>query len=115
MIDLRQGPLIAFHRPACLRLQSDRRRQYVWVLNERGDGNSWSAINRSKKAASTYKKAMAEGLVELESLMEDLDVGPRRSLKDQSSGFHQNSGKANKHAEEMPPKRPSLFGFGPAR
>lgn len=92
--------------------------QYVWVLAERGDGDHWPEIDRSKTFSATFKKAMADGLVKLESLVNDRSVGPSHPPKKVAPGSRRLKSLSRtpvKLEEETPPKRPSLFGFGPAR
>ncbi|RZJ49793.1 MAG: hypothetical protein EON49_26635, partial [Acidovorax sp.] len=48
---------------------------FEWVLSERDGRTAWAEIQRSASAAGTYKDAMAGGLVALEAMVEDLDIG----------------------------------------
>lgn len=53
---------------------------YRWRLVELGDeelGQGWSVLRQQPRAMKTYKAAMAAGLVELQKMIEDLDLGPR--------------------------------------
>jgi hypothetical protein len=67
---------------------------YFWQLLEY-NGLDWEQLQFSERPAKTYAKAMADGLLALQALIDDLDVGPR-------------------DAEEEParPGKKLLFGFG---
>ncbi|MDQ0591370.1 hypothetical protein [Variovorax paradoxus] len=68
---------------------------YRWRLIEL-EGEGWHSLNQQSRSVKTYKAAMAAGLLELQKMVEDLDVGPRE--------------------EELEPAKPkksgSVFGFG---
>lgn len=90
----------------------------MWVLTERGRGDNWEEIDRSKNHYVSFKKAMAGGLVALETMVDDLDIGPRHPPADDPSDNirkHSLPRKPDGDSEETQAKRPSLFGFGPAR
>jgi hypothetical protein len=53
---------------------------YRWRLVELGDeeeGQGWSVLRQQPRSMKTYKAAMAAGLLELQKMIDDLDVGPR--------------------------------------
>ena len=108
---------------------------FEWVLTEReagadgasaGGRSAWTEIDRARAPAATYQEAMAQGLVALEALIDDLDAGPRRSRvvrpapraqgarddDDTQDGRDAPAADAGRKAKK--PARPSLFGFGPA-
>ncbi|WP_431111957.1 hypothetical protein [Variovorax paradoxus] len=74
---------------------------YRWRLVELGDeeeGQGWSVLRQQPRSMKTYKAAMAAGLLELQKMIDDLDVGPRDN-------------------EEAGPAKPAkksgpVFGFG---
>ena len=49
---------------------------YRWRLVEL-DEERWQVLSEQPRAAKTYKAAMAAGLLALQKMVEDLDVGPR--------------------------------------
>ncbi|MDQ0591266.1 hypothetical protein QFZ47_005375 [Variovorax paradoxus] len=49
---------------------------YRWRLVEL-EGDGWHILNQQARSMKTYKAAMAAGLLELQKMVEDLDVGPR--------------------------------------
>lgn len=49
--------------------------EFVWLLLEHHAG--WVELDRARRAVQSYAKAMAAGLMALQALVEDLDVGPR--------------------------------------
>ena len=65
-------------RHIAVHVEEPKPRRYEWVIMERGSRDEWAAIDRAAKAFSTYKEAMASGLIALEKMIDDLDVGPRR-------------------------------------
>ena len=52
--------------------------RFAWVLTESVDDLSvWWELQVGKEWLSSYQHAMAEGLLALQRMIEDLDVGPR--------------------------------------
>ncbi|CAN7596449.1 hypothetical protein [Acidovorax sp. Leaf78] len=122
--------------PADLRLiavhvEEDSAGGFEWVLSERDGRTAWGEIQRSASAAGTYKDAMAGGLVALEAMVEDLDIGPRSSTAPHASHAFRAARAAHApsaakraaterepsgaaEAEQKTPGKPSPFGFGPA-
>ncbi|MET3441411.1 hypothetical protein ABIC94_002169 [Variovorax paradoxus] len=49
---------------------------YRWRLVEL-EGESWYVLSQQARSMKTYKAAMAAGLLELQKMIDDLDVGPR--------------------------------------
>ena len=90
---------------------------FAWVLTERvrvGDGDGWRALSQADAAVGSYAQAMAGGLVALQSMVQDLQRGPRQadaagSEVDAPREPHRAS------AERRPAGSKSHFGFGPAR
>lgn len=84
---------------------------FEWVLLERARGGRWSEIDRAPAGARTYHQAMAQGLAALESMVADLDQGPRQTPAAGS--------RTKTAAVKEPPAAPAAsrpyFGFGPAR
>lgn len=48
---------------------------FIWVLVEQGVG--WATLSQAERPSRSYSKAMANGLLALQDLIEDLEVGPR--------------------------------------
>ncbi|WPB58318.1 hypothetical protein [Xylophilus sp. GOD-11R] len=103
-------------------MEESEDRHYHWVLSERRHGEVWQELDRSSKSFATFHEAMAAGLVALEQLVDDLDLGPRSrpaakagtrgrdsASPDEDAGH--DTGSARQGADE----RKSLFGFGPVR
>jgi hypothetical protein len=73
---------------------------FHWVLLEStDDAGVWTLLESSDRSFKKYRKAMAAGLLALQGLIDDLDVGPRQA------GEHEDAAPAGKGAA-----RP--FGFG---
>lgn len=92
---------------------------FRWVLRERGDSGDWAELERAPAAAGTYHQAMADGLLALQAMVDNLDTGPRRNSP--HAGANAAPGDDVEQApgtvDETPavPKRRAFFGFGPAR
>ena len=114
-------------RQISVHIEEPKAGAFEWVLSEADaeDAGNWQPVQRSRRAASTYKAAMADGLVALESLIDDLDKGPRSSTaRDHEPGPETapESERAGKRAaraapRQEPPAKPAgrtrtAFGFG---
>ncbi|WP_431106574.1 hypothetical protein [Variovorax paradoxus] len=49
---------------------------YRWRLIEQY-GEDWHVLKQQSRSMGTYNAAMAAGLLELQKMIDDLDVGPR--------------------------------------
>lgn len=49
---------------------------FRWRLVEL-EGEDWHVLTQQSRSMKTYKAAMAAGLLELQKMVEDLDIGPR--------------------------------------
>ena len=89
-------------------------RDFRWVLMEQqGDeAGAWAEVRRASSAASTYQRAMADGLLALQALVDDLDSGPRQT---QRASRHAKARDSEEDSEAGDaPGKSSFFGFGPA-
>ncbi|MGK6308981.1 hypothetical protein [Variovorax sp. DT-64] len=91
--------------------------RFAWVLAEL-EGRSWRQLDRSGSPVGSYKTAMAEGLLALQAMVEDLDLGPRKADApvdegDADESDHQQTERDAPAKEAAPGKR--YFGFGPAQ
>lgn len=86
--------------------------QFSWVLTECASVQQWQEIDRSTKSVGSYQRAMADGLLALQKLIPDLDVGPRGVPTKRQ---HRGRVRTGKRQEEETPRRGAYFGFGPAR
>jgi len=86
--------------------------EFRWVLIERA-GKYWGVIDKSDSAAETYQKAMAEGLIALQRMVEDLEVGPRAGEDHEPPAKEQHPRRQEDGDAPKPGK--AFFGFGPAR
>lgn len=91
--------------------------RYQWVLTERAEAHEWHELDRSASTVTTYKKAMAQGLLALQALIDDPDAGPRRKASPRKGDSEERGSPVPEVAEpDIPASRKgSLFGFGPAR
>lgn len=111
--------LIAVH------VEEPEPQSFLWVLTER-NGARWREIGRPDAASSTYKKAMADGLLALQAMVDDLDAGPRARGAGSDAEPAQSaeqiapeqapapSGPTEAGSAQRPGKN-AYFGFGPAR
>ena len=97
--------------------------RFTWVLIERV-AQDWQELSRPAALSKSYQKAMAEGLLELQALVPDLDIGPRS--EDEPPFTHDDARSPEKQvdraakgqkrgAKSAPAAGKSYFGFGPAR
>ena len=110
-------------RQISVHIEEPKAGAFEWVLSEADaeDTGNWQPFQRSRRAASTYKAAMADGLVALESLIDDLDIGPRSSTAHdhEPAPERERAGKRAARAtpRQDPPEKPvgrtrTAFGFG---
>ena len=78
----------------------DKEGAFRWRLVELGD-EGWQVLGQQARSMKTYKAAMAAGLVELQKMIEDLDVGPREDESEREP-----------EPEEGKKKSGAAFGFG---
>lgn len=101
-------------RPIALHVEEPAEGDFRWVLTERDARGRWAGLDRASAPAGTYRQAMADGLLALQALVDDLDTGPRKAVDDRADAD------PDADAEDGPadggagPKRRTLFGFGPA-
>jgi len=91
--------------------------QFAWVLIERL-GRTWRELARSDAPVAGYAGAMAEGLLALQSLVDDLEIGPRvgdEDASEKSSGEVHEPAARKRASDKAPAPGKSFFGFGPAR
>lgn len=94
---------------------------FEWVITERVNEDQWKEIDRAKEGYKTYKTAMASGLMALEEMIADLDVGPRRDAE-QTDRPHippeervPATSDGQDAASPKGPRNAAYFGFGPIR
>jgi len=59
---------------------------FHWVLLEATeDASVWTVLETSDKPFRKYRMAMAAGLLALQALINDLDVGPRQAGEDEDA------------------------------
>lgn len=87
------GPL----RAISLTVEEPEPGAFRWVLLENKLQGEWTELSAARTPSSTYAIAVSQGLLELQSLAVDLDIGPRETPSDSGRG--------------VGPGR--FFGFGP--
>ena len=95
---------------------------FQWVIMERAS-DGWTELSRAAGTLDAYKHAMAAGLIALQEMISDLDVGPRLALdgsNDEQKDLRGNADAVRPSAKETrasdaKPKNASYFGFGPIR
>ena len=113
-----------------IHVEERRRGAFQWILSEVDEADKLVEIERAKSPVKTYYQAVADGLLALQALVEDLDMGPRShepsdplSLSDvsmESSKAPDRSESTGEHGAEPPPKhsapeshrKPTAFRFG---
>jgi hypothetical protein len=96
---------------------------FEWVITERVNEDRWREIDRAEDGYKTYKTAMASGLVALEEMIADLDVGPRRDAEQTDRAQAPPEGRVKPATSDGKdaaspkgqPRNAAYFGFGPIR
>ncbi|KQP02136.1 hypothetical protein [Pseudorhodoferax sp. Leaf265] len=105
-------------RHIAVHVEEPRGGRFVWVLTERR-GDDWQPLDRAGTAVRSYQRAMAEGLLALQQLVDDLDLGPRADEDADADAEDPAAPPAREHTQEAPhkaaPNKGAYFGFGPAR
>jgi hypothetical protein len=89
--------------------------RFAWVLAEL-EGRGWRQLKRSASPVASYKTAMADGLLALQAMVEDLDAGPRKAdapVAEDDAGESDPQETERDAKDAAPSKR--YFGFGPAQ
>lgn len=63
---------------------------FIWLLPEHA--LEWTPLKRADRPTKSYAKAMADGLLALQALITDLDVGPRESDIEATPAKHKTFG-----------------------
>ena len=98
-------------RPISLSVDEPKPGDFHWVLYERKKSGAWDEIQRGDNACDTYGKALVEGVA---ALQETMEMG-KIPINSRPGAVLAPGAAKEEEPAEPPPKRPSLFGFGPAR
>ena len=79
---------------------------FAWVLTERKGGGSWRELDKCTAPLATYQAAMAAGLVVLQAMVGDLDVGPRAEEAAPPGGAKDEK-RQQRRNQGAPPKEPA--------
>ncbi|CAN5915729.1 hypothetical protein BH11PSE13_BH11PSE13_20860 [soil metagenome] len=104
-------------RPLAITVDEPSAGAYRWRIVERvADSEEWSELQAAPKNFKTYSKAMAAGLLQLQSLISDLDEGPRDQAPAGGSTMNKSADteKGSETAGEPQAPRGKFFGFGSA-
>lgn len=96
-------------------VEEPRRGAFAWALIERsGADGEWHPLQRAAETTTTYRTAMADGLLALQQHVDDLDAGPRTDAPTarRAAPAQTAPSPSDKPAE---PAKGAFFGFGPAR
>jgi hypothetical protein len=99
-------------RHIAVHVEEPRSGRFVWVLTERR-ADDWQPLGRAGTAQRSYQHAMAEGLLALQQMVDDLDIGPRAGAQTSAASPEQERGA--EPARAPAPDKGAYFGFGPAR
>jgi hypothetical protein len=97
-------------RSLAVTVEEPRAGDFVWVLGERA-GESWQTLKRGRAPQATYREAMAAGLLVLQGMVDDLDIGPRVETGQEDAAAPAEPDASRKDPAVAGRKR--LFGFGP--
>ena len=98
-------------RSVAVTVLEDSKGAYRWRLVELEEDN-WRLLRQQPRAMKTYKAAMAAGLVELQAMVEDLDVGPREEELGSEAERESAPAPASGSDHEEGRKKGAAFGFG---
>ncbi|MGC3986160.1 MAG: hypothetical protein QM777_16405 [Pseudorhodoferax sp.] len=98
-------------RQIAIHVEEPRSGRFAWVLTER-HGADWQPLTRSKSPVRSYQAAMADGLLALQQLVDDLDRGPRAQHDEAKKPP---PSRAAPRPGGTTPAKGAYFGFGPAR
>jgi hypothetical protein len=97
-------------RHIAVSVEEGKPQRFHWVLMEaEADSSAWAPLQRAATPLTTYREAMAGGLMALQAMTEDLDRGPWMAPEDDQELDREDEG-----APETPGRK-AYFGFGPAR
>jgi hypothetical protein len=104
-------------RPLAITVDEPSAGSYRWRIVERraepdGDTEEWTELQAAPKRFKTYSKAMAAGLLQLQSLIADLDEGPRDEPTNDDGPGDAEDGTKSSGDKTGPSGR--FFGFGSA-
>jgi hypothetical protein len=104
-------------RRIAVHVDEPRPGKFEWVLNEASPPSSemWTLLQKSARPVASYQKAMAQGLLALQALVEDLKTGPRASEIDlESANDEPPADRRGRKAADLPAsqRRRTAFGFG---
>lgn len=88
-------------RPIAVHVTEPEPGAFQWLLAELADDHTWTALQSADAHRTTYKEAMADGLLALQALATDLDQGPRMPA-------------AHRPTKAAPARRPAPAGHDPA-
>lgn len=101
-------------RHIAVHVEEPRSGRFAWVLTERR-GDDWQPLDRARTAVPTYQRAMAEGLLALQQLVEDLDSGPRADADAEEPAAPPEGERTEGAPQKAASGKGAYFGFGPAR
>lgn len=84
---------------------------FRWRLLESEDGgDGWEVLSTAPASVKRYRDAMADGLLALQALTDDLDAGPQTELQREDA-----EDPSTPSDEAAPRRKGGVFGFGPLR
>lgn len=72
---------------------------FSWEVVELLPDGAWNVVEAAERPVRAYHLAMAKGLLALQRMVQDLDLGPREPVQSVESG-------------DRPPRNAFGFGFG---
>jgi hypothetical protein len=83
---------------------------FQWVLSERL-GERWEAILSAPSGVDTYRQSMADGLLALQGMIENLDIGPRAAPTGRKPPAAKTANRDEPNGTSSKRRR-GMFGFG---
>lgn len=73
-------------RKLAVTVSEDRSRAFRWEVVELLPDGDWKVLAAAERPARSYHVAMADGLLALQRMVPDLDLGPREPTQDVEGG-----------------------------
>lgn len=89
-----------------------------WQLLEKDEDDVWQVLAEGRTAFARYADAMTAGLLQLQSLVADLSLGPRHAVatpSERRAAEGTKNDKADMKTADAQNPVGKLFGFGPLR
>jgi len=109
-------------RRLAIHVEEPRRGAFQWILSEVEEAATLVEVERAKSPAKTYRQAIADGLLALQAMVDDFDIGPRSQQKVEAApsaratqaprAHDEDAVTPHTHSASEPKPKARAFGFG---